>query len=89
MIVLLHVIIAFLSMGHATYVYRKPSPSQLRATYGLVGLTTLSGVYLAIAAPKRIPEACTIGLVYIAVVSFAIAGATHKLAVERATRKER
>jgi hypothetical protein len=89
MIILLHIIIAVLSMGHATFVYIKPTTGRLRATYVLAALTMASGFYLVFAAPARIAETCVLGLVYLAVVSFGIAGAVHKLAVERAINKER
>jgi carbon starvation protein CstA len=89
MFVLVHVIIALLSMAHATYLYKKPTRDRLRTSYVLVAMTMTSGFYLAVSAPKHIAETCIVGLLYLAVVSFGIAGAVHKLAADRATNKER
>ncbi|MET0779333.1 MAG: hypothetical protein ABWY71_00710 [Candidatus Saccharimonadales bacterium] len=83
MIIVLHILIALTSMAQASYIYFKPSTKQLRASYLLVALTMLSGVYLVITRPGSIAQACSVGLVYLLVVSFGIAGATHKLSAQR------
>ncbi|HEV7454095.1 MAG TPA: hypothetical protein VGO07_02445 [Candidatus Saccharimonadales bacterium] len=83
MIIVLHILIALTSLVQTTYVYFKPSSRQLRASYLLVALTMLSGFYLVATRPGSIAQACSAGLVYLLVVSFGIAGATHKLSVQR------
>jgi hypothetical protein len=83
MIIVLHILIALSSMAQASYVYFKPSSKQLRLSYLFVALTMLSGFYLVVTRPGSIAQACTVGLVYLLVVSFGIAGATHKLSAQR------
>jgi hypothetical protein len=56
MFVLVHVIIALLSMAHATYLYKKPTRDRLRTSYVLVAMTMTSGFYFAVSAPKHIAE---------------------------------
>ncbi len=81
MIVILHVIIALASIGVTTYAYAQPSLLKLRTAYGLVALTLGSGIYLVANAPSHMVEVCTVGLVYLGVVSIGIVAARAKLAV--------
>lgn len=78
-IILLHVLIALTSMITVSYAYLRPSAVKLRISYGLVTATVVSGTYLAISAPAHMIETCTVGLVYIAVVSVGIVAARGKL----------
>lgn len=80
MIVILHVIIACLSVGLASYSYARPSASMLRAAYGSIGLTLVSGLYLVWSAPAHMVQACTAGLIYISVVSVGVVAARTRLA---------
>jgi len=80
MIVLLHILIAVTSVAYATWLYFSPSPAKLRVAYGLVATTVASGVYLVVAAPSHLAQACVTGLVYLGIVSAAILAARHKLA---------
>ena len=76
----LHLIFAFGSMGFATYVFIKPSKSGLFTAYTLVFSTLISGFYLVLSKPANILEVCTMGLLYLGFVSFAIVSARNKLA---------
>ncbi len=80
MIVILHVIIATMSIGLTTYAYVRPSVSKLRGAYGLVAMTLASGIYLVASSPSHMIQACTTGLVYLGVVSIGIVAARVKLA---------
>ncbi len=81
MIVFLHVLIAIASMAATTFAYIRPSATKLRTSYSLVGLTLASGIYLTWKAPAHMIEVCTVGLVYLAIVSLGIVLARHKLAL--------
>jgi len=87
MVIVLHVLIAVLSLAHTTYVFFKPSPAHFRATYSLVALTILSGIYLIASKPGHMVEACTTGLTYLVLVSFGIGCAHIKLAHGKAQDK--
>lgn len=76
-----HIFVALSSLVYATYLYFSPSLSKLRVSYTLVGLTLISGTYLVMSKPAHLLQACLTGLVYLGVVSVAIALARHKLSV--------
>ncbi|HMI08932.1 MAG TPA: hypothetical protein VK497_00860 [Candidatus Saccharimonadales bacterium] len=85
MIVILHVIIALASIAHITYTYTRPARKQLYASYGLVGLTLSSGIFLVVASPSHMIEACTVGLVYLGVMTLGIVATNVKLARVKST----
>jgi hypothetical protein len=80
MIVILHVLIAAVSIAHVTLAYFRPSRKQIYISYSFVGLTLLSGVSLVVFEPARMIQACTSGLVYLAVMTVAIMATNVKLA---------
>lgn len=80
MIIILHVLIALTSLGLITYTYFRPSTKNLRASYALTALTIASGFYLVWAEPAAMIKACTTGLVYLVVMTAAIAMTQAKLA---------
>lgn len=80
MIIFLHIIIALTSIAVASYVFFRPSRRALLASYGLIGLTIASGTYLVVSAPAHMIEACTMGLVYLSIVSVGTFVARAKLA---------
>lgn len=80
---LLHISIALISVGFATYLYFSPTTAKLYASYGLVGLTLISGTYLVISTGSNILKSCLTGLVYTLVMSGVIAVAQNKLAAEK------
>jgi len=77
--IILHVIIASLSIGSATYTFISPSKHKLWASYILVGLTLISGTYLVFSKPTQMLQVCVEGLVYIGAVSIALLLARRKL----------
>lgn len=80
MIVLLHVIIALLSIIVAGYVYVRPSRNGLLTSYGMMAATLGSGFYLVVSAPAHMIEACLMGVAYLVVVSTVTVAARVKLA---------
>jgi hypothetical protein len=85
MIVFLHVLIAVASIAHVTYAYFRPTKRQLYTSYSFVGLTILSGVGLVVFEPVHMIQACTSGLVYLAVMTVAIMATSVKLARIKST----
>jgi hypothetical protein len=80
MIVILHVLIALASIAHITYTFTRPTRKQLYASYSLVSLTLTSGVVLVASSPSHMIEACTVGLVYLGVMTLGIVATNIKLA---------
>ncbi len=74
--ILIHVIIAILSIGIASLAFFKPSIKKLATSYGLVVATVASGTYLLILNPSNMLHTCLSGLFYVTVVSI-ITIATH------------
>ena len=81
MIVVVHVIIALLSMVWTTYGYVRPSRTSLRISYSLVALTFVSGFYLVWSEPAQMLRSCMTGLAYLGVVTIAIVATRRKLLV--------
>ena len=85
MIVILHVFIALMSIAHITFAYFRPTRNQLIVSYSFVGLTLLSGIGLVALEPAHMIQACTSGLVYLAVMTVAIMATSVKLARIKST----
>jgi len=79
----IHVFIALTSVAVSTFAYFSPTKAKLYTTYGLVGLTLLSGTDLVIVSHSRILSACTSGLVYIGIMSVGIFATQRKLATQK------
>lgn len=69
MILLAHILIALSSIVCASLAIFRPSRATLRTSYALVGATFASGFYLVWSAPAHMMEACTSGIIYLALVS--------------------
>ena len=76
--VLLHVLIALVSMAYTTYLFFAPTRSRFRVAYVLIALTIISGTYLAVNVPAHIAQTCITGLTYIALVSIGIVAARYR-----------
>lgn len=74
--VLIHIIIAVLSVGVSSVVFFKPSIKKLVLSYGLVVATVASGTYLLMLNPSNMLHTCLSGLFYVTVVTI-ITIATH------------
>jgi hypothetical protein len=79
MIIVLHILIALASVAVVSWAYIRPTAVNLRVTYGLTALTIASGTYLVVAMPAHMIQACTSGLLYLAVMSLGIVFARIKL----------
>lgn len=80
MALLIHICIAIISLVGTGALYLAPSKIKLQASYGLVALTLISGVYLVATTRAHLASACASGLVYLAIVSVGIAAGRAKLA---------
>jgi len=88
MILLLHIIIALISILFAGYGFMAPSKTKLHITYGLIAATFVSGTYLVIVSPAHMVEACTSGLFYTLVMVVATIAVRRKIST-LATEKTR
>ena len=84
MLLLIHISSALASLIYTTLVYIRPSKLKFYTSYSLIGLTLASGTYLVVSTGASILGSCITGLVYLAVVSFGMAGARKKFALENA-----
>lgn len=83
MIVLFHVITALCSIVAASLTAIFPSASRLRASGMLIGLTLLSGTYLVVQLHAPLLQACTSGLLYLAITLSGVAVARYRLATAK------
>ncbi len=79
MILVSHVLIAVGSVVYTTYLYLRPTADGLKLAYAFVAATLSSGIYLVWNTKSPLLQACTTGLLYLAVVSVGIALAHKKL----------
>ncbi len=82
MAVLLHVIVALSSMVFSSFLFFFPTKARLLASYVLVSITLVSGVYLTVMKPAHILTTCIMGLVYVGVVSVLIVSARSKMTAQ-------
>lgn len=66
-VLLIHILIALAGLAMSLVTAMLPSPTRLRLTAGLVGLTLLSGTYLVISQHAGLTAACLSGVAYLAV----------------------
>lgn len=82
MIILLHVLIALTSIIYSGYAFFAPSKAKIRASYGLVAATLISGTYLVVSTHSPILSSCVTGLIYLGIVMSGILAAQHKLTTD-------
>ncbi len=80
MILLTHIVIAIASILYTTYVVISPTLTKIRASYGLIALTLISGTYLIISSHAALLQACMSGLLYTSTVTIGLAYARNKVA---------
>ena len=80
MMLILHIVIALLSVIYTAYVYFSPSKTKLNGSYLLVAMTVVTGTWLIIANPAHMVQSCITGLVYLGVIFFGIVLARRKMA---------
>lgn len=83
MVLLLHIIIAILSIGFSGYVFLHPSKQKLLASYLWVAATIITGSYLVIMKPSHLVSACLTGLVYLGFVMSGIVMTHVKLSKQQ------
>jgi len=79
MIILIHVIIALMSIAIASFTFFKPTLQRLIVSYGFILGTVGTGTYLLIAFPSHILQSCLMGLAYLTVVTMATIAAHVRL----------
>jgi hypothetical protein len=84
MILIAHIIIALSSLIVAALAYFKPSRKKLSLSYSLIALTFGSGLILIFSGSVHMLTVCLEGLIYLAVVSFGLVKAHHKLSAQEA-----
>jgi thiamine transporter ThiT len=89
MAILIHVIIAISSIGFTTYVFVSPSEAKLKASYGLIAGTFITGTYLVVSKQARLLQTCMTGLVYLGAMTVAIAAVHYRLARARAKNNDK
>lgn len=79
MVLLLHIVAALISLAFTAYTLFRPSARKLHVSYGLVGLTLGSGIYLVMLQPRQLNHFCVTSLVYLAVVFAGVYATRHRL----------
>ena len=82
MALLLHITIAFVSLGFTAYVFFRPSAQKLRVSALLVAGTLGSGTYLLVSKPAHMLETCTMGLLFVGLTTLGTVAARDKLAAQ-------
>ncbi|HJQ08271.1 MAG TPA: hypothetical protein VJ836_02180 [Candidatus Saccharimonadales bacterium] len=80
MILILHILVATLSILQTSYMLVTPNKGGLRLSYTLLGLTLASGTLLVWSTGTHILQACMMGLLYTAFVTFGIVRTRQRLA---------
>lgn len=73
MILLLHIIVALISIVQAGILYVKPVRANFTIQYGLIAGTLTTGTVLVVSMSSHMLQACVSGLVYLAIVTTALA----------------
>jgi hypothetical protein len=83
MLLIIHVSIALSSIVVTGLAFFRPSRQKLVTSYGLVGLTLVSGTALVITTHSPLVSSCVTGLAYLTVEMFGIILTQRKLASEK------
>lgn len=79
MIILIHVVIALMSMLVGAALLARPARALFRAQYVLIAATLGSGTYLVVATGSPLLQTCATGLFYLAVVTAGLVLARRKV----------
>ena len=82
MAILLHVIIAIVSILFSGSVFLFPSRGKFYVSYVFIAGTIVSGTFLIITMPAHMVQSCMTGLIYLGVVSTLTVFAHKKLAAQ-------
>ncbi|HSI20670.1 MAG TPA: hypothetical protein VLA04_03105 [Verrucomicrobiae bacterium] len=77
---LIHVLVALLSLAATAFTYVSPTKRHLAGSSALVALTLATGTALVLQAPSHLVEACSMGLAFLAISFVGIFAARKKLA---------
>ncbi len=80
MLIVLHIVLAFSSIGAAIYSFFRPSKNVIKTGYYLAGVTLSSGVLLVVVNNASLLRTCISGIALFAGVSILNTLAMHKLA---------
>lgn len=80
MVLIIHIIVALASLLSSTISFIKPSKTKINVTYGLVGMTIVSGTYLVVSTHAPILPSCEAGLIYVGIALSGVLLARHRLA---------
>jgi hypothetical protein len=80
MMLLLHILIAFSSLGYTAFTYLYPSKKKLNISYIFITLTFITGTYLVFMHPARLVSSCISGSVFLGVSVIGIVFTRLKLA---------
>lgn len=80
MVLIIHITIAILGIFQSTALFFSPTNFKYKISYSLIGLTFLSGTYLAFESNTSLVRSCSSGLVYLSLVSMLIYFSKLKLA---------
>jgi hypothetical protein len=80
MIILSHILIAIISLIQASLLVVSPSRRGVQFSYGLIGLTLLSGTFLVFSTQRPLLQTCLAGLGYSIVAVGATVYARRRLA---------
>lgn len=86
MLLLLHILVAMLSLLFIGSGVLMPTKLRLKLSYILVGLTLLSGTVLTFSRLSHLASICVTGLVYIGVASIGLVIARKRLIAEAQNR---
>jgi len=79
MILLLHIVIASLSVFYTVYAFFFPTQNKLKLSYLLLALTIISGGYLIVTMPAHMTQTCETGLAYVGVMLIGILAIKHRI----------
>ena len=80
MLLVIHIIVALVSLIISASLLIKPSRNKVIASFGLIGLTLLSGTVLVLSNLSHLMSACLSGIAYISAVGFMAYKGRAKLA---------
>ena len=81
MILIFHIAVALSGIVFSTLSAFSPSQKKIYITYGLVGLTFITGGYLVIAKPGHLVQSCVMGLIYLGVALSGVLTAHYRLSI--------
>jgi hypothetical protein len=79
MVLIVHIIIALSSVAYSAFVLYAPSNAKLRVSYGLIGLTVVSGTYLVLSTGAQVLQSCITGLTFVGLSLAGVAAARYRL----------